>query len=397
MVRYSLALSCLLLAGWTQPAGNLIAAPAPETATAISVVMKSAASPEVRFGPAETTGQLTDFDEPMVASLEAPAKQFEKALEALGKDEDDSKADTPAVISDADFATSGDALTSLDAVAQGFAIVEAEQIPLPPRRAVPHSEVCEALASAAANNDLPTPFLIRLIWQESGFNQNAVSPVGAQGVAQFMPSTAAEHGLLDPFNPLQAVRASARFLRDLVQQFGNVGFAAAAYNAGPGRVQAWLNKKANLPAETRNYVERITGLKPEQWKGRNAAAQVKVPPRAPCQREAGLYAASGPDHIPLPPTQAKAGAVVATTTKSQPSKAGASKTAKAAAKAAVDAKAVTKTVSAKTAHKSDKKPASKTTAKPADATPHKVAQVPTKPAPKAHGKKVKYADADGES
>ena len=383
MVRYSLALSCLLLAGWTEPAGNFFAPEPGETSAAISVVTKSAVPAELRFGPAETTGQLTDFDEPMVASLEAPIT------------EDDSKEGAPAVTADWDFTLSGDALASLDAVADGFALAEAEQIPLPPRRAVPHSEVCEALASAAQNNDLPTPFLIRLIWQESGFNQNAVSPVGAQGVAQFMPETAARRGLLDPFNPLQAVRASARFLRDLVAQFGNLGYAAAAYNAGPGRVQAWLNKRANLPAETRNYVERITGLKPEQWKGRTAAAQVKVPPRAPCQREAGLYAADGPDHIPLPPSQNKPEPIVAKATKSAPSKTASA--AKAPAKTA-DAKAVTKTVSAKAANKGDKKHAAKTATNPAEAAPHKIAQAPVKAgASKAHGKKVKYADADGES
>jgi soluble lytic murein transglycosylase-like protein len=380
MVRYSIAMSCLLLAGWTQPAGNFSAAEPPETSTAISVVTKSAAPAEVRFGPAETTGQLTDLDEPMVASLEAPITN-----------DDTEKQETPAVSADPDFATAGDALTSLDAVADGFALAEVEQIPLPPRRAVPHSEVCEALASAAANNDLPTPFLIRLIWQESGFNQNAVSPVGAQGVAQFMPQTAAEHGLLDPFNPLQAVRASARFLRDLVEQFGNIGYAAAAYNAGPGRVQAWLNKKANLPTETRNYVERITGLKPEQWKGRTAAAQVKVPLRAPCQREAGLYAADGPDHIPLPPSQNKPEPIVAKVTKNAPTKTASA--AKPAAKT-TGAKAITKTVSAKAASKSDKKPL----AKPAETAPHKVAQASAKAsATKPHSKKAKYADADGES
>jgi hypothetical protein len=396
MVRYSLALSCLLLTGWTEPAGIFSTTRPLDASTAMSVVTKTTTPAELRFGPAETTGQLTDFDEPMVASLESPTAQFEKALDALSKGEDDGKDDTQAVVSDSDFASSGDALASLDAVSDEYGLTS-EDIPLPPRRAVPHSEVCEALASAAANNDLPTPFLIRLIWQESGFNQNAVSPVGAQGVAQFMPSTAASRGLLDPFNPLQAVRASARFLRDLVEQFGNIGFAAAAYNAGPGRVQAWLNKRATLPTETRNYVERITGLKPEQWKGRTAAAQVKVPPRAPCQREAGLYAANGPDHIPLPPTQEKNEPVV-TAAKTAPSKtAAAHKTANAtkpAATKAADAKAVTKTVSAKAAHRADKK----ITAKPTGSVPHKVAQASVKAsASKPHGKKVKYADADGES
>ena len=62
----------------------------------------------------------------------------------------------------------------------------------------------------------------------------------AQGIAQFMPGTANERGLLDPFNPVQALPKSAEFLSELRNQFGNLGLAAAAYNAGPRRVQEWL-------------------------------------------------------------------------------------------------------------------------------------------------------------
>lgn len=177
-----------------------------------------------------------------------------------------------------------------------------EPIRLPPRRAVPKELVCETLAAAAASNDVPAPFFIRLIWRESGFNQNAVSPVGAQGVAQFMPATAAQHRLADPFDPLQALQASARMLRNLIQQFGNVGLAAAAYNAGPGRVSNWLaGKNGKLPQETRDYVQNITGKAPEHWRKVMAAAPIRIPAAAPCQREAGLLAANGPAKIPMPP------------------------------------------------------------------------------------------------
>ena len=78
---------------------------------------------------------------------------------------------------------SGDALAALDAVADGFD-PPPQRIPIPPHRAIPHTEVCEALASAAENNELPTPFFIRLIWRESGFNQNVISPAGAVGVSR---------------------------------------------------------------------------------------------------------------------------------------------------------------------------------------------------------------------
>ena len=80
----------------------------------------------------------------------------------------------------------------------------------------------------------------RVIWQESCFDALAVSPKGAAGIAQFMPATASWHGLANPFDPIEALRHSAAYLRELLSQFGNLGLAAAAYNAGPARVSAWL-------------------------------------------------------------------------------------------------------------------------------------------------------------
>ena len=88
----------------------------------------------------------------------------------------------------------------------------------------------------AESNELPVPFFIRLLFQESGFKPDVVSGAGAQGIAQFMPETAATVGLDNPFDPMQAIAASARLLRNLVRQFGNLGLAAAAYNAGPRRI-----------------------------------------------------------------------------------------------------------------------------------------------------------------
>jgi hypothetical protein len=127
--------------------------------------------------------------------------------------------------------------------------------------------ICLALARNALENGLPVDFLTRLIWQESRFDPNARSHAGAEGIAQFMPATARERGLVDPFDPLGALRESARFLRDLRAQFGNLGLAAAAYNAGPGRVQAWLAGRSALPGETRHYVRVITGRPAEGWIG----------------------------------------------------------------------------------------------------------------------------------
>jgi hypothetical protein len=130
--------------------------------------------------------------------------------------------------------------------------------------------MCLMIESAARAHDLPLEFFARVIWQESRFQPDAVGPLTrsgerAQGIAQFMPGTAAERGLLDPFDPIQALPKSAEFLRELRNQFGNLGLAAAAYNAGPQRVRDWMAGRRTLPAETRNYVLAITGLSADEW------------------------------------------------------------------------------------------------------------------------------------
>lgn len=124
---------------------------------------------------------------------------------------------------------------------------------------------------AAEASGIPSDFFIRLLSQESGFRPTAVSRAGAQGIAQFMPATAIAVGLKDPFDPEAAIRASADHLATLVKRFGNVGLAAAAYNAGSERVRIWLAGRKGLPLETRDYVRRITGLEAENWAGPRAA------------------------------------------------------------------------------------------------------------------------------
>jgi len=153
-------------------------------------------------------------------------------------------------------------------------------------------EICSTVAESAHSNDLPLPFFIRLLFQESGFKPDVVSRAGAQGIAQFMPETAATVGLSNPFDPIPAIAASARLLGDLVRRFGNPGLAAAAYNAGPRRIQDWLNKKGKLPDETKHYVKTITGSPTETWKGRVKAKLAAVLPReAPCQERVTVVAA----------------------------------------------------------------------------------------------------------
>jgi hypothetical protein len=149
-----------------------------------------------------------------------------------------------------------------------------EQNATPPAPATPttssQDSICLMIESAANANGLPVEFFARVIWQESRFKADAIGPMTrrgsrAQGIAQFMPGTAAERRLLDPFDPVQALPKSAEFLKELRAEFGNLGLAAAAYNAGPRRVQEWMAGTGSMPAETRNYVSAITGMTVEDW------------------------------------------------------------------------------------------------------------------------------------
>ncbi len=144
--------------------------------------------------------------------------------------------------------------------------------------------MCLMIEAAAKANDLPLEFFARVIWQESRFQSDAVGPVTrsgqrAQGIAQFMPGTASERRLLDPFDPVQALPKSAEFLRELRGQFGNLGLAAAAYNAGPRRVREWLDGSGYMPQETRNYVSAITGTTVDEWA--RPGTKDTLPDRAP--------------------------------------------------------------------------------------------------------------------
>jgi hypothetical protein len=154
-------------------------------------------------------------------------------------------------------------------------------------------EVCRALEQSAAENALPVEFFARVIWQESRFDAKAVSPKGAEGIAQFMPRTASWHGLVDPFDPIEALRHSAAYLRELLDRFGNLGLAAAAYNAGPERVSAWLTSHRALPAETRNYVALVTGWTADEWASSSPPekAETTIPQGVPCTRLPNLILA----------------------------------------------------------------------------------------------------------
>ena len=186
------------------------------------------------------------------------------------------------------------------AAAVGAAALRAEPLLQAPAEDAPHSAVpaspqqtsiCLMLEAAARANDLPVEFFARVIWRESRFAPTAIGPLTrsghrAQGIAQFMPYTADERGLLDPFDPVQALPKAAEFLRELRGQFGNLGLAAAAYNAGPRRVRDWLAGTGPMPAETRAYVLAITGRLVEDWI--NAKDLVPAAAPAACDRMIAL-------------------------------------------------------------------------------------------------------------
>jgi hypothetical protein len=127
-------------------------------------------------------------------------------------------------------------------------------------------DVCQTIEATAAEAGLEVDFFARLLWKESLYDAGAVSPVGAEGIAQFMPGTARLRGLDDPFNPAKALRASATYLAELRDRYGNLGLAAAAYNAGEARVDDFLAVNRRLPPETRRYVHAITGHSGEAWR-----------------------------------------------------------------------------------------------------------------------------------
>ncbi|WP_292898106.1 lytic transglycosylase domain-containing protein [Nitratireductor sp.] len=137
------------------------------------------------------------------------------------------------------------------------------------------ASICRLVEFNARENLLDPAFLARLLWKESRFNPNAVSPKGAEGVAQFMPGTAALRGLDDAFDIEKAIPASAIYLAELRKKFGNLGLAAAAYNAGEGRVSRWLEKGGFLPLETENYVMAILGAPADTFSDRKPDVSIE--------------------------------------------------------------------------------------------------------------------------
>lgn len=127
-------------------------------------------------------------------------------------------------------------------------------------------DTCQQIENTSRRYDLDAGFFARLLWQESRFDPNALSPAGAQGIAQFMPQTAKLRNLPDSYNPAQAIERSAQYLGVMQRTYGNAGLAAIAYNGGERRADGFTKEGKGLARETINYVQIITGLTAERWR-----------------------------------------------------------------------------------------------------------------------------------
>lgn len=126
-------------------------------------------------------------------------------------------------------------------------------------------DTCAAIEGFAMRHGLDPHFFARLIWQESRFDPNALSPVGAQGIAQFMPHTARRRGLADSYNPADALDHSALYLSEMASEYGNIGLAAIGYNGGERRAERLIAGTGGLAQETVDYVAIITGVPHRNW------------------------------------------------------------------------------------------------------------------------------------
>lgn len=139
-----------------------------------------------------------------------------------------------------------------------------QPVTLPPMT-LPKSAYVAMAQQDAIDAGISPVYFTRQINQESGFNPNAYSPAGAEGIAQFMPSTAAGLGF-NPWDPVASLRAAARLMANYSKNYGgNYAMALAAYNAGSGNVQYAVNTCGSnwmncLPGETRNYIRVIMGI-----------------------------------------------------------------------------------------------------------------------------------------
>jgi hypothetical protein len=128
----------------------------------------------------------------------------------------------------------------------------------PVRRSFEETLYEPLIRQAEARYRLPPRLLQALVWQESRFNPMAISPAGAAGLAQLMPATARELGVTNRHDPAQNVDGGARYLRQMLDRFGAIHLALAAYNAGPGAVSraGGIPRNRETPGYVRSVIQR---------------------------------------------------------------------------------------------------------------------------------------------
>jgi soluble lytic murein transglycosylase-like protein len=155
-------------------------------------------------------------------------------------------------------ATAGDAAGVLDGAGSSGALSASAAYAPSATGAEAGGEYESLVDAAAARNGLDPAVLHGLIEQESGFDPSATSSAGASGLTQLMPGTASSLGVADPLNPAESIEGGARYLGQLMGQFGgNTEDALAAYNAGPGAVEQYGGTPPY--AETQSYVSKVLG------------------------------------------------------------------------------------------------------------------------------------------
>jgi hypothetical protein len=171
--------------------------------------------------------------------------------------------------------------------------VKPVQAPLAVVEATFARDVCRLIENRSGWRGINPHFIARLINAESRFSPNAVSPAGAEGIAQFIPGTAKRRGLKNPYDPAAALTASIDFLAHLKVRFGNLGLAAVAYNAGEGAASRFVSG-GGIPLETENYVFSITGRAAQEWRKPDARHAI---PRIDAKRS---FAAACPNLVRKP-------------------------------------------------------------------------------------------------
>lgn len=151
-------------------------------------------------------------------------------------------------------------VSSAPAGAVGTAAIDAAGLP----RSFRESLYLPMIREAEVRYELPARLLQALIWAESRFDPLAISPAGAAGLAQLMPATARELGVANRHDPAQSIDGGARYLRQMLDRFGAIHLALAAYNAGPGAVAraGGIPRNRETPGYVRNVLSRWSSYRP---------------------------------------------------------------------------------------------------------------------------------------